>query len=49
MAPGQPLAGSGIQEMSPEAAEQLLRSLGLCRSWRFEYRTDDQGSGYAER
>jgi hypothetical protein len=49
LAPGQPLAGSGIQDMSPAAAEQLLRSRGLCRSWRFQYRTDDQGGGYSER
>jgi hypothetical protein len=49
LAPGQPLAGSRIEGMSPEAAERLLRSRGLCRSWRFQYRTDDQGNGYGER
>ena len=49
---GQPLAGSGIEEMTPEEAEALLRDVGLCFTFRYEYPTtvDPSQSGvYSER
>jgi hypothetical protein len=46
---GQPLRGSGIRKMSPEQAEALLRELGLCFTFRYEYPVIDTGGGYSER
>jgi len=47
---GQPLAGSGIEEMSPQAAEALLREAGLCFTFRYQYPTsEDRSEGYSER
>jgi len=42
------LADAGLLEMSPDEAADWLAVRGLCVNWRFEYRTDDQGSGYGE-
>ena len=47
LAPGQPLAGSGIDEMTPQAAEAFLRTRGIVASWRLSYRTGDH-TGYSE-
>jgi hypothetical protein len=47
---GQPLAGTGIETMSPEAAEGLLREMGLCFTFRYLYpTTEDRSQGYSER
>jgi hypothetical protein len=46
---GQPLAGTGIEEMTPEAAEALLREMGLCFTFRYMYPTGDEDTGYSER
>ena len=34
---GQPLHGTGIRKMTPDEAETLLRDLGLCFTFRYEY------------
>lgn len=48
---GQPLAGSGIEDMTPTEAEALLREMGICFTFRFLYPTDeeDRTEGYSER
>jgi hypothetical protein len=49
LAPGQPLAGSGIESMTPTAAQTLLRLRGFCHMFRYSYDyTDAPGSGYGE-
>jgi hypothetical protein len=48
LAPGQPLAGTGIASMTPAAAKGLLLSLGLCHTFRYETDFGD-GTGYSER
>lgn len=47
LAAGEPLAGTGIIGMNAETASKLIESVGLCVSWRFEYRTGDR-TGYSE-
>lgn len=47
LAVGQPLAGSGIENMTPVAAESLLRSMRICHTYRFEYPTGP-AQGYSE-
>ncbi len=42
------MADSGLLEMTPDEAADWLAVRGLCVNWRFEYRTNDQGSGYSE-
>jgi hypothetical protein len=50
---GQPLAGTGIQTMTPTDAEAFLRDLGLCFTFRYSYPTgpevDGGQEGYSER
>jgi hypothetical protein len=46
---GQPLAGTGIEEMTPDDAEALLREMGLCFTFRYMYDIDDEGNGFTER
>ena len=48
---GQPLAGTGIEDMSPTEAEALLREMGICFTFRYMYRTseEDPSVGYGER
>jgi hypothetical protein len=50
---GQPLAGTGILDMTPQDAETLLRGLGYCFTFRYSYPTaeptDGFGFGYSER
>jgi hypothetical protein len=45
---GQPLFGTGIRKMAPAEAESLLRDLGLCFTFRYEYPTGPS-TGYGER
>lgn len=45
---GQPLHGTGILKMDPAEAESLLRDLGLCFTFRYEYPTSPS-VGYSER
>ncbi len=42
------MADTGLLEMSPDEAADWLAVRALCVNWRFQYRTDDQGSGYGE-
>ena len=44
----QPLHGTGIRKMGPADAEGLLRDLGLCFTFRYEYPTGPS-VGYSER
>ena len=48
LAEGQPLAGSGILELSTVAARQLLFSRGLCHTFRYSYGFGDGQGGYSE-
>ena len=45
---GQPLHRTGIRKMDPAEAESLLRDLGLCFTFRYEYPTGPS-VGYSER
>lgn len=45
---GQPLHGTGIESMEPSRAEALLRDLGFCFTFRYEYPTGPS-VGYGER
>lgn len=46
---GEPLAGTGIETMTPVGADALLRTMGLCHTFRYGYPySDDSGLGYSE-
>jgi len=47
---GQPLAGTGIQDMTPKQARGLLLELGICHTFRYvyNYADDPMGGGYSE-
>lgn len=47
LAPGQPLAGTGIEAMTAEAAHALLVELRICHNFRWIYMFDES-SGYSE-
>lgn len=47
LAPGQPLAGTGIESMAPAGAKALLLSLGLCHMFRYDVSFGD-GTGFGE-
>ena len=44
-----PLAGTGIERMTPAGAKQVLLGLGLCHTFRYDYEfTAGSGGGYSE-